>query len=128
MAFESTAPSGAKFVMDAYPEVGGDNRGQSPVEALLSSAAACMAMDVISILHKKQQVVTSYEIEVDGERASEGEWPRPFRSITIKHSLKGDNLDPIAVARAIELSDQKYCTVVATLRSAPTVTSEWTIE
>lgn len=128
MAFESTPPSGNKFTMDAYTDVGGENKGPTPVEALLSSIAACSAMDVISILKKKQQTVTAYRIEVQGVRGPEGTYPRPFQSITLKHIVSGDNLDPAAVQRAVQLSDEKYCTVITTLRAAPQVASEWAIE
>ncbi|MBL8087131.1 MAG: OsmC family protein [Chthonomonas sp.] len=128
MAFEANPPSGNRFVMDAYPEAGGANRGPTPLEALLSSIAACSAMDVISILEKKKQVVTSYRVEVDGERsAPEGAYPRPYTSITVRHIVAGDNLDPAAVERAVQLSDEKYCTVVSTLRAAPEVKSVWEI-
>lgn len=128
MAFEAKPPSGNGFTLDAHPESGGQNLGPTPVEALLAAAAACSAMDVISILEKKKQVVTGYRLEVDGIRGEEGVYPRPFLSITIKHIVKGENVDPIAVARAVELSDSKYCTVVSTLRQAPAVVSEWLIE
>ncbi|MFN3684867.1 MAG: OsmC family protein [Fimbriimonadaceae bacterium] len=128
MAFEATPPSGVKFVMDAYPESGGSNLGPTPLEAMLSSLAACSAMDVISILRKKKQNVTSYRVEVEGERGPEGQYPRPYLSLTVRHIVKGENLDPAAVARAVELSDTKYCTVISTLRAAPKVESVWQIE
>jgi putative redox protein len=128
MAFEATPPTGNRFVLDAHPESGGHNQGPTPVEALLASVAACSAMDVISILEKKKQVVTSYRIEADGERGPQGQYPRPFLSMTVRHILKGENLDPVAVARAVQLSDEKYCTVLSTLRSSPKITSEWAIE
>lgn len=128
MAFESTPESGCTFTMDAYPEVGGQNLGPTPVEALLSSLAACTGMDVISILQKKRQEVSSYRIEVSGVRMLEGAFPRPFTGIKVIHFLTGPNLDPVAVARAIELSDEKYCTVAATLRANPVMISEFVIE
>ena len=127
MAFRAESSTGLSFVMDASADVGGAGLGVSPVEALLASAAACSGMDVMSILRKKKQVVTSYRLEVDGERAHEGEWPRPFSSITINHILTGENLDPAAVARAVELSDEKYCTVVATLRVSPKIVTNWQV-
>ena len=127
MAFEATAES-HRFNMDASVESGGTNSGPSPVEALLASAAACSAMDVISILQKKKQEVTAYWVEIDGERGPDGVYPRPFVSMTIRHFVKGVNLDPKAVARSVELSDTKYCTVLATLRAAPEIRSEWKIE
>ena len=128
MAFEAAGQSAGRLVLDAHPDFGGVGAGVSPVEALLASAAACSGIDVLSILEKKRQTVTSYRIEVDGEQPAPGTWPRKFSSITLRHVLKGPNLDPVAVARAVELSDAKYCTVVATLRAAPTVVSEWRIE
>ncbi len=128
MAFEATPPSGVKFVMDAHPESGGNNLGPTPLEAMLASMAACSAMDVISILRKKKQNVTSYRVEVEGERGPEGEYPRPYLSLRVRHIVKGENLDPAAVARAVELSDTKYCTVISTLRAAPKVESVWEIE
>lgn len=127
-AFEATPPSGNRIVMDALPELGGENRGPTPVETLLAAVGACSAMDVISILEKKRQVVTKYRVEVDGDRVPQGEWPRPFLAIRIRHVLSGENLDPQAVARAVELSDTKYCSVSATLRSSPTITTDWVIE
>jgi putative redox protein len=128
MAFEAANEDGIRFTMDSHPDHGGEGRGVSPVEALLSAAAACSAMDVISILEKKQQKVTSYRIEVSGERTEEGVYPRPFKSVTIRHIVSGEGIDEAAVARSVQLSDEKYCSVVATLRAAPRVTSEFAIE
>lgn len=128
MRFESTPPSGAKIVLDALPDVGGSGAGPSPVEALLTAIGACAGMDVISILQKKRQKVTRYRVEIEGERDPPGTWPRPFLSITVRHIVAGEDLDPAAVERAVQLSDEKYCTVITTLRQAPTVTSEWVVE
>ena len=127
-AFEADVPSGAKFVIDTHPDYGGRGLGPTPVEALLSSIAACSAIDVLDILRKKRQVVTSYRIEVDGDRPPPGEWPRAISEIRVRHILAGENIDPDSVARAVELSDTKYCTVITTLRAAPTVKSTWEIE
>ena len=128
MAFEALPPSGNRFVMDAIPESGGDNQGPTPVEALCASVAACSAMDVILILQKKKQHVTAYRIEVEWTRGPEGVYPRPITSMVVRHVVKGNNLDAAALARAVELSDTKYCSVIATLRSGPAVTSEYRIE
>jgi putative redox protein len=128
MAFEAEVPSGNNFVMDGIPEIGGENKGPTPVEALLSSVAACSAIDVVMVLQKKRQVITNYRIEVEWQRVPQGAWPRPILSMTIRHILSGENLDSAAVERAVELSDQKYCSVIATLRQAPAVVSEYRIE
>lgn len=97
------------------------------MEALLCALAACTAMDVISILQKKRQKVTSYRVEVSGDRPPTGEWPRPFKRMQIKHILKGENIDPAAVARAVQLSDEKYCSVTQTLRTKPEITNAWEV-
>lgn len=128
MAFEAQPESGNRFVMDAYPESGGEGKGPTPLETMLCAAAACSAMDVISILSKKRQNVTSYQVEIGGERTVEGVYPRPYTSITVRHILKGENLDADAVARAVQLSDEKYCTVLATLRAQPKIESVFVIE
>jgi len=114
--------------MDAYPEEGMVSKGPTPIEALLSSIAACSAMDVVAIMQKKRQIVTGYRVDVVGERVPKGEWPRPFLSITVRHVIQGENIDPAALQRAIELTDEKYCSVIATLRQAPKVESIWEIE
>ncbi len=127
MKFDVSTPTGHMVRLDAYPQEGEPSTGPTPVEMLLASMAACSGMDVISILAKKRQKVTSYRVEVDGVRGPEGEYPRPFVKMTVRHIVDGENLDPVAVARAVELSDQKYCTVMTTLRAAPEIVSEWVI-
>lgn len=127
LAFQATNGVGRGFVMDSTPQHGGRNAGLSPVEALLAAAAACSAMDVVSILQKKRQTITRYRVEVDGE-LEDGDVPRPFKTISVHHVLQGPNLDPEAVARAVELSDEKYCKVIATLRATPEVTMTWAVE
>ena len=121
--FEANPPTGNKFVMDAYPESGGQDKGPTPMEAFIASGAACSAMDVLQILEKKRQKVTSYRVEVEGEQSAEGGYPHPYTSLTFRHILEGENLDEHAVEQAVRLSDEKYCTVIATLRATPKVLS-----
>lgn len=128
MVFQASGPSGGTLTMDSYPEEGREPHGPTPIETFLSAIAGCSAIDVLSILEKKRQVVTAYRIEVEGERAPKGEWPRPFLSITVRHVLSGENIDVAAVKRAIELTDEKYCSVIATLRQSPPVHSVFQIE
>ncbi|MFN8138398.1 MAG: OsmC family protein [Fimbriimonadales bacterium] len=99
----------------------------SPMEGLLTSLAACMAMDVISILEKKRQAVSAYRVEIEGERPEAGVYPRPFTSMTLVHYVEGDNIDEAAVARAVELSETKYCSVSFTLKSQPEIRNEWRV-
>ncbi len=105
------AESGSGDRLEMDDETGG--HGFRPSELLMVSLGGCTAMDVVSILRKKQQAVTSYEIDVTGEqRASH---PKAYTDVVVEHRLEGDPLDPAAVARAIELSATKYCTVTAVM-------------
>ena len=99
----------------------------TPMELLLIALGGCTGVDVISILKKKRQHVTDYRIEVSGERRSE--FPKSYTRLMVKHILRGRGVSEQAVARAIELSDTKYCSVAATLGgSAEIITSYEIIE
>ena len=74
MAFQAVMDDGTGFIMDAGVDDGGEDRGPSPVQAFVASAAACSAMDVISILRKMRQDVESYRVEVAYERVPKGQW------------------------------------------------------
>lgn len=128
MQFEAALPEGGHFTMDAPAEHGGASKGPTPVEALLASAAACSAMDVVGILEKKRLTIDAYRIVVDWDRATGPGYPRPVTAVRIKHILKGPNLDEGAIEQAVSLSDERYCTVIATLRISVAVSSEWSIE
>ena len=128
LEFEAALPKGVRFTMDATPEHGGASRGPTPVEALLASAAACSAMDVVGILEKKRLTIDAYRIVVDWDRSSGPSYPRPVTAIRIQHILKGPNLDPSAVEQAVSLSDERYCTVIATLRLKVDVSSTWSLD
>ncbi|MBI3650546.1 MAG: OsmC family protein [Acidobacteria bacterium] len=98
----------------------------TPMELLLIALGGCTGADVSSILQKKRQRVTAYEIEVRGQRRDEH--PRIYTHIEIIHKLKGYQLDVKAVARAIELSESKYCSVSAMLHGSTIITSRYEIE
>jgi putative redox protein len=128
LTFEAIAPSGVPFVMDASHDEESTPKGPTPLEVMVASLAACSAADVVGILTKKRQVFDSYRIEVVGTRAESETYPRPFTSFIIRHILKGPLLDPAAVETAVQLSDEKYCSVAATLRQNPTISTEIVIE
>jgi putative redox protein len=90
--------------------------GGSPMEMVVAAAAGCTAMDVIGILRKKRQVVTGLAVEVAGIRAAEH--PMLFTEIDMLYVVQGEAVDPAAVARAIELSQTKYCSVGIMLQNA----------
>jgi putative redox protein len=97
----------------------------TPVELLFVSVAACTAVDVVSIMEKKRQIVTDYRVEITGERREEH--PRAFTKMHIHHIVYGRNVSEQALARAIELSDTKYCSVAATVRPTVEITTSFEI-
>jgi putative redox protein len=116
MSFTGIADSGFPISLDTDESVGGDNRAARPLEMIALGLAGCTAMDVISILQKKRQEVTSFEVKVDAARANEH--PKVFTSAVIRYVLTGRNIDEAALTRAIELSALKYCPAQAMLANA----------
>lgn len=99
--------------MDAGPAVGGDDSGFRPMQLLLIGLGGCTGMDVLSILRKKRQDVTGFEVELDARQAEEH--PRVFTHINISYIIRGRGIRSGAVERAIELSETKYCPAQAML-------------
>lgn len=127
LAFMVTDAEGDTCVLNSDRDAPEDLRGPSPMQALAAAIGACAAMDVIAILQKKRQNVTSYRVVVDADREPAGTFPRPFTSLKIEHIVEGHGIDEAAVKRAVELSDQKYCSVAATIRSSPPMTHTYAI-
>ena len=125
MTFEGTPSSGFSVVMGTSVESGGANDGIRPMEMILVGMGGCTAMDVVPILLKKRQEVHGLEIRLHGDRASEH--PHVFTDITMEYIVTGHNVDPVAVARAIELSETKYCSVSAMLQKSVKVTTKYTV-
>lgn len=94
------------------------NSGARPAELLLAGQAGCTAFDVASILAKKRQVVTAYEVSVSGEQRQDRH-PHVFERIDILHEVTGPDLDTEAVRRSIELSATRYCTANALFSAGP---------
>jgi len=109
--FVGVTPAGRALVLDTNSQ---RSSAPSPVELLLVALGSCTATDVAGILKKKRQQVTSYTVEVSGERRDE--YPRSYTSMTVHHIVTGVGLSEKAVAQAVELSGNKYCSVAATLR------------
>ena len=109
--FVGVTPAGRALVLDTNSQ---RSSAPSPVELLLVALGSCTATDVAGILKKKRQQVTSYTVEVSGERRDE--YPRSYTSMTVHHIVTGVGLSEKAVAQAVELSGHKYCSVAATLR------------
>ena len=125
MSFTGSADSGFTLPLGTDPSVGGDNDGFRPMELLVIGLAGCTAMDVISILRKKRQDVTGFEVTVDAERA--GEHPKVITAFAIRYLVRGRAVDPRAVERAIELSRDTYCPAQAMLSKAAPITLSYEI-
>jgi putative redox protein len=97
----------------------------TPVELLLIALGSCAAVDIISIMQKKRQQVTDYRVEVSGERRAEH--PRSYTRMSLRHIVRGRNINEKALAQAIELSETKYCSVAATLRPTVEIISSYQI-
>src|SRR5579859_1636572 len=120
MRFDGESGSGHHVTLDAAEHGGGQNVGFRPMELLLVGLAGCTGMDVISILHKKRQQVTGYELRVEGKRADTH--PMLFLEIHVEHIVTGYHLQPDAVARAIQLSEERYCGAGATMGKVAQIT------
>jgi putative redox protein len=107
MTFSGMADTGFELTLGADPSVGGDNDGLRPMELFAIGLGGCTAMDVISILRKKRQDVTAFEVQVHADRAEEH--PKVFTHVVVEYHLTGHDIDEKAVVRAIELSSTRYC-------------------
>ena len=120
--FIGITPSGHAQVLDTNHERAS---APTPVELLLVALGSCTAVDVVSIMRKKRERVTDYRVEIRGERRAEH--PRKYTRMFVKHIVRGHNISAKALAQAIELSDEKYCSVAATLRSGVEIVSSYEI-
>ena len=119
--FVSTDSTGHSVVMSKTNE----NTGMKPSELILSALAGCSSVDVVGILEKKHTPLSHLEVNVTAEQDADPPWT--FRKIHMKFILKGEGLTEKNVAQAIELSEQKYCSVAATLRGVAEITTSYEI-
>jgi putative redox protein len=120
--FIGITPSGHAQVLETNSERAS---AASPMELLLIALGGCTAVDVVSILRKKRERVTAYQVEVRGTRRDEH--PRAFTRMEVRHIVRGHGLSEKAVSQAIELSETKYCSVAATLRPGVEIVSSYEI-
>ena len=119
--FVATSPSGHAMAMDSDRE---SNKAPGPMELVLMALGACTATDVVSILKKKRQKLESLEVVCSGERAAEP--PTVWTKLEIVYRLRGE-LDEGAVKHAIELSEEKYCSVAAMLKKTAEISWRYEI-
>ncbi|MEK6691315.1 MAG: OsmC family protein [Nitrospirota bacterium] len=125
MELRGEALSGHNLTMDSAEAYGGRNAGFRPMELILVGLGGCTGMDVLSILRKKRQNLTGFEVRVKGERSEAH--PMVYRDIKVEYIVKGKDISEEAVKRAISLSEEKYCSVEAMLRPTVKITSSYRI-
>jgi putative redox protein len=125
MSFVAETGSGHMVAMDGAPEAGGRNLAPRPLELLLAGAGGCTAFDVMLILQKGRQAVSGCEVKLSADRATED--PKVFTRIHFHYVVKGKNLKPDAVDRAVKLSAEKYCSASIMLGKTAETSHDWEI-
>jgi putative redox protein len=120
--FVGHTPSGHSILLDTDHD---RNSAPTPMELLLVALGSCTGVDVVSILRKKRQQVSAYRVEVRGERRAEH--PRSYKRMEVHHIVTGRNISKQSVTQAIQLSEEKYCSVAATLRPTAEIVSSFEI-
>ncbi len=129
LIFNTISDTGFKgYVVFDSPkaEFGGTNGAPAPAEMLLRTLVACTGMDVISILNKMKQKVVSFEVHAEGKRAEEH--PKVYTEVKVTYIVRGKNLNPDKVKRAVELSREKYCPIIATVKHTADIKYDIVIE
>ena len=126
LRFVATDSAGHSIVMDAPKQSGGEGSGFSPIQLLLAALGGCTGMDVVHIMQKQRQQISGLEVLVSGERVEEP--PKVYNSIHVEYRIEGKDIGRDAVERAIQLSEDKYCSVEAMLGAKAKVTSNYIIQ
>ena len=113
-------------MMDDSKEHGGEDSGFSPMQLLLAALGGCTGMDVVSISKKQRQKLTNLEILVSGERVAD--FPKVYRKVHVVYRLRDDSLKEKAVQTAIQLSDDKYCSVGATIKKTARLSHSYKLQ
>lgn len=125
MSFVAETGSGHAVMMDGAPEAGGKNIAPRPMELLLAGTGGCTAFDVVMILKKGRHAVEGCEVSLQADRAESD--PKVFTKIHFHFTVKGRQLKPEAVSRAIELSKEKYCSASIMLAKSAEITHDFEI-
>ena len=125
MRFIARSGSGHLSAMDGAADGGGENLAPRPMELLLAGAGGCTAYDVVVILKKNGQDVRGCEVTLEADRAETD--PKVFTAIRMNFLVRGRELKPALVERAIKLSHDKYCSATAMLAHTATITMSWEV-
>lgn len=125
MSFVAETGSGHLICMDGAPEAGGRNLAPRPMELLLAGTGGCTAFDVVLILKRGRHEVTGCELKLQADRAETD--PKVFTRINMHFMVSGRNLKPDAVARAVNLSAEKYCSASIMLGKTAQITHSFEV-
>ncbi|HKB61219.1 MAG TPA: OsmC family protein [Gallionellaceae bacterium] len=125
VAFLGESESGHAVLMDGAPAAGGRNLGPRPMEMLLLGTGGCTSFDVVNILKKSRQAVSDCYVELDATRAEQD--PKVFTRIHLHFVVKGKDIKPDVVERAITLSAEKYCSASIMLGKSAEITHDFEI-
>ena len=125
LKFEGESAFGHRIATDGGKAAGGNEEGFKPTELLLYGIAGCTGIDVVRILEKQRQELTSLEIELTAHQNDD--YPKPFHTIEVKYIASGKNLDEKKLAQAIELSESKYCVVSQTVQHEGKIVTSYQI-
>jgi len=120
LSFTGTADGSYLIPLDASKTAGGHDLGFRPLQLFAVGLVGCTGMDVISILQKKRQEVTEFEVSAEIERADQH--PKVFTKIILTYTVTGKNISKEAVERAVELSEKRYCGAQAMLQETAEIT------
>ena len=126
MSFVAETGSGHSVVMDGPPDHGGRDLAARPMEMVLVGLGGCSTFDVVDILKKSRQSIQDCELEIEANRADA--IPAVFTDIHLKFIITGSDLNETQVKRAVELSMEKYCSVVKMLRHSVNITHDFEIK
>jgi putative redox protein len=122
MSFENTI-DGFTNIVDAATEFGGNNLGPSPKKLILAGLAGCTGMDIVSLLTKMREPLSSLSLKIEADMTEDH--PKVYSDIIIYYRFKAsDNLDKAKVEKAVKMSQDTYCGVAAMLRKGSNVLFE----
>ena len=125
MLMVGQSDSGHAIVMDGPPEIGGENLGVRPMEMLLLGMTGCTVIDVVSTLKKMREDVVDCQTQVSADRSEE--YPKVFTNIHVHFVLRGKQLNPLKVDKAIKLSAEKYCSASIMIGKTAIITHDYEI-
>jgi putative redox protein len=120
--FVAEGGSGHTLTMDGAPDIGGRNLASRPMEVVLMGMGGCTAIDVVAMLQKQRQDIEGVEISLTAERADEH--PKVFTSVRLTYTVRGRKLNKALIERAVNLSDEKYCSATAMIRKSAKISHE----